>query len=231
MRRSVLVFTFAPLAALAIAGCASRSVSPPPAATTSPAGTVVSTAPATPAVAATAGSRIAELVASRPAGSTIVVLVRHAEKGTAPANDPPLSAEGTARAQALAAVLADVPVTAIVVTPTQRTNATAAFVAQARNLTPEPVGFGTGIPGHIEAVASAIRRHAGGVVLVVGHSNTVPRIIDELGGPRMPDLCESQYAKLYVLKMPAGSDASMLVHDTYGAADRADADGCAMMKQ
>ena len=226
MRRLVLASVVAPLTLVA-AGCATRSVSPPPA--PPPAAARADT------IASVQGratdSPVARVAANRPPGSTLVVVVRHAEKATAPANDPPLSAEGSARAQALAAALADVRVSAIIVTATRRTSETAAAVARAHNLTPEVIGFGTGVPEHAKAVASAVRRHAGGIVLVVGHSNTVPAIVDALGGPKGPDLCESQYSQMYLLVMPAGAGVSMRVHETYGAADPPGADGCAAMRE
>jgi len=51
----------------------------------------------------------------------------------------------------------------------------------------------------------------------VGHSNTVPAIIEALGGPRMPDICESVYANLFILVPGAGE--ARLVRSRYGAAD------------
>ena len=55
------------------------------------------------------------------------------------------------------------------------------------------------------------------VVLVVGHSNTIPAIIAALGGPRVPDICESVYANLFMLVPGAGE--VRLVRSRYGAAD------------
>lgn len=218
MRR--FLTALAPLA-LAVAACATRTTSGAPAPAT----------PATPAAAATAGTSagidVAAMARARPAGSTLVVLVRHGEKAPAPAGDPSLSAEGSARAQALAALLADVPVTAVVVTPTRRTTETAAPAAQARGLTPEPVGFGGGVPEHVNAVASAVRRNAGGIVLVVGHSNTIPAIVHALGGPVLPELCDPQYSQLFVVELPAAGGTPRLVRGTYGASDRPDAGSCA----
>jgi len=54
-----------------------------------------------------------------------VLLVRHAEKAAEPADDPPLTAAGAERAQALATALQDAGVTAIITTQLRRTRETA----------------------------------------------------------------------------------------------------------
>jgi broad specificity phosphatase PhoE len=154
----------------------------------------------------------------------MVVLVRHAEKDTATADDPPLSAAGQERAQALADALRDAGVTAIVTTQLRRTRDTAAPIAVVRSVTPEVISADVNgdVSLHAKAVADAVKRHAGGVVLVVGHSNTVPEIIAALGGPHMPEICESLFANLYVLvPVPGGA---RLVQSRYGAADPPAAD-------
>lgn len=163
------------------------------------------------------------------APATLVLLVRHGEKAAAPADDPPLSDAGRARAQALAAALADARVSAIVVSSRRRTLDTAAPLAAARRLTPEVVPIGGSTTEHVAAVAAAVRRHAGGVVLVVGHSNTIPAIVAALGGPRLPDLCDASYATLLALELPADG-APRLVRAAFGAPDPADAATCAAMR-
>src|SRR5688500_17198927 len=69
--------------------------------------------------------------AARAAGSTLVLLVRHAEKAAAPADDPPLTEVGTTRAQALKAALADAGVRHVIATPRRRTSDTAKPLADA----------------------------------------------------------------------------------------------------
>jgi hypothetical protein len=59
-----------------------------------------------------------------------------------------------------------------------------------------------------------VRRRLGEVVLVVGHSNTVPAIITALGGPSMPDLSESDYDDLFLL-VPGPEGAARLVRSSY----------------
>jgi broad specificity phosphatase PhoE len=167
---------------------------------------VLASAPAARADAAAAGE---------PA---LVVIVRHAEKATAPKDDPPLSAAGAERARALANALAHAGVTAVVTTQLKRTQETAQPIVDALELTPEVVAVGDEpVATHAANVAAAVRRHSKGVVLVVGHSNTVPDIIAALGGPRIPEICESQYANLFVLA--PGPAQARLVRGAYGAAD------------
>jgi broad specificity phosphatase PhoE len=162
-------------------------------------------------------------------GDRLVVLVRHAEKADEPRADPPLTEAGRARAHALAAVTASAGIGAVVVTPFARTRETAAAVARARGLTPVEIPVGRSVAAHVAAVVEAVRaRPAGEPVLVVGHSNTIPAIVTALGGPPLADLCDNQYAVLYVLSVPAEGPAR-LVTASYGAADPPDA-GCPAMQ-
>lgn len=167
---------------------------------------------------------LAALVAAPAAAqdSTVVVLVRHAEKAAVEGNDPPLSEAGQARAAALVQALDGMRFDAVIATERQRTQLTAGPLAQLNGLTPEIVGLG---PAHVDSVAAAVRRHAGHTVLVVGHSNTVPRIVHALGGPELRDLCEPEFSHLYVLVMKDGA-APRLQERTYGAADPPGAGKC-----
>jgi broad specificity phosphatase PhoE len=167
-------------------------------------------------------------VAAEPA---VVVLVRHAEKAAAPADDPPLTVEGNARAAALAAALADVRIDAVVTTQFVRTQRTAAVAAADRRLTPLVIEAGRDAAAHVTAVAAAVRaRPAGEAVLVVGHSNTVPAIIGALGGPTLPALCDTEYSNLFVLLLTPGS--ARLVRAHFGTPDAPAAGDCnRVMKQ
>jgi broad specificity phosphatase PhoE len=155
-----------------------------------------------------------------------VILVRHAEK-SAPEGDPPLSPAGEARAEALARTLAAARIEAVVATQYRRTQATAAPAAKAAGVTPVIVPTGRSVPVHADSVAAAVRRQRpGAAVLVVGHSNTIPTIVGALGGPALPpDLCDAEYATLFVLVVP-DTGRARLVRASYGAPDPAGATSC-----
>jgi len=82
-------------------------------------------------------------------------------------------------------------------------------------------------------VADAARRHAGRVVVVVGHSNTVPAIVAALGGPRMADLCDAAYATMFVVGPASprvattGPAPAAVVRAQYGRPDAPGATECA----
>ena len=140
---------------------------------------------------------------------TVVLLVRHAEKAAQPADDPPLTAEGQRRADALVAIARDAGVAAIVTTQFLRTKGTAEPTAKALSITSEVIAAQGA--GHAQGVADAIRqRFAGRTVLVVGHSNTVPAIVESLGAPRPTALCDSDYDHLYVVILSQGSPARVI---------------------
>ncbi len=147
---------------------------------------------------------------------SLVVLVRHAEKAVVPGDDPPLSELGQARAADLAQALRSAPPTAIIVSTRQRTALTAADVAKTTGVTPQAISLEGGGAAHIAAVAKAVQQ-AKGVVLVVGHSNTVPAIIKALGGPSLPDICDATYSHLFTLTPGVDAQPATLVVARFGA--------------
>ena len=146
---------------------------------------------------------VVSLAATAAAQQTVFV-VRHAERadtaaGAAPtmAADPELSDAGRARAESLAAALEDAEVVAIFATEFKRTQATAAPLAKALGLqvttisSKEPAKL-------IQAVKSA-----GGNVVVVGHSNTVPAIVKDLGVAAPITVGDAEYDNLFVVTLGA----------------------------
>jgi broad specificity phosphatase PhoE len=149
--------------------------------------------------------------------TTVVLLVRHAERADTPGDDdPPLSDAGRARATALADALGGAGVQAAIVSERQRTRLTAVPLMEAMGIEPEVVSIRGGAAAHADAVAEAIRqRHAGRIVLVVGHSNTVGAIITALGAGPVGDFCDWQYDTLHTVILRAG-EPPRLVRARYG---------------
>jgi broad specificity phosphatase PhoE len=142
-----------------------------------------------------------------------VVVVRHAEKSAEPAADPGLSEQGKRRALALAAALRHAGIRRIVVSGYARTGETAAPLAALLDIVPLVADTGSDIDAHVRGVVESVRG-ATGPVLVVGHSNTVPAIIQGLGGPEVAPIAEDEFNRLYVL---GGIDGSPhLVQGRYG---------------
>jgi imidazolonepropionase-like amidohydrolase len=126
--------------------------------------------------------------------SASVYVMRHLHKGEG--DDPPLSAEGRANAERLAALLAADPPAAIYVTPYRRTRETAAPLAAKLGLTPKVYD-----PRDNKALIEQVAKEKG-TVLIVGHSNTVPAIVADLGGARPADLGEGDYGDLFLVEGP-----------------------------
>lgn len=157
------------------------------------------------------------------AAPTVVIIVRHADKATAHANDPPLTAIGTERAAALAEFLKDAKVGAVLHTPTTRTRETARPTAERFGITPELIPLGPA-PVIAAAIREMVAKHAGKTILIVGHSNTVMPWIAALGGPVRPDLCDHQYEGIYTLVIGGGQ--TRLVEATYGPPNPAQTAPC-----
>ncbi len=106
---------------------------------------------------------------------TTFYLVRHAEKemGTAPGLTP----QGTARAEFYATFFKDVELSAIYSTDTRRTIETSTPVAKSKKM--GVTNYASGL--EFDAFAKTLlAQHAGTSVFVVGHSNTIPLLINAL---------------------------------------------------
>src|SRR5664279_5953019 len=149
------------------------------------------------------------LLAPLPAQCQVtVILSRHAEKAATPPKDPPLTEAGKKRADLLASMLADSGVDAIYVTEFQRTQQTAAPLAERVHVKPTVVS-------DTQQLIAAIHARKNGVVVVVGHSNTLPEIIAGLGGPTVK-IADPEYNNLFVLTV--GESQSSLLRLHYGDA-------------
>jgi 2,3-bisphosphoglycerate-dependent phosphoglycerate mutase len=135
--------------------------------------------------------------------TTTVIFVRHAEKALLPEGDPSLSAAGQQRAAELARQLVDADVVAgidaIYSTSYRRTEETVQPVAEALNL---PITSYDA--SNTETIVDEIvRAHKGKIVLVVGHSNTVPAMIGAMGASKkVPEIDEYEYDNIYVVSIP-----------------------------
>jgi phosphohistidine phosphatase SixA len=134
------------------------------------------------------------------ASAQSIFLVRHAERadtGTAAASmtgaDPDLSGAGIARAGSLAAILKDAKITTIYVTEYKRTKQTAAPLATALGI--EVVS----IPSKDTTTLTGRLKAGSGNVLVVGHSNTVPVVIKELGVTEPVTIADTEFDNLFIV--------------------------------
>ncbi len=137
---------------------------------------------------------------------TTVILVRHAEKSTTPKDDPLLTDAGKSRASHLADMLSSAGVQAIYTSQYERTKLTAEPIAKKLSLNPTVIDAAKS-----NEFANAIRgKNTGQVVLVVGHSNTLPEIIHALGGPEIPELDDQEYDSFFVLSVPESGESKLL---------------------
>ena len=125
-----------------------------------------------------------------------VFLVRHAERADTASGmttaDPSLSDAGRARAVALATLLKDAGITAIFVTEFKRTRETAAPLAETLGVVPAVVP-----QNDLKALIAKLTSTAGNA-LVVGHSNTLPAMLDAFG-VTPPVIGDADFDNLFVV--------------------------------
>lgn len=158
--------------------------------------------------------------AAQTAPATTVVIVRHAEAVAGAGSDPVLSEAGTARAAALALALKDAGVQAVMTTQYQRTSLTGQAVASSTGATlvkDTIAGGAAGLDAYVQKIAKAVQGHTtGGVILVVGHSNTVPALVKGLSGVDVGEIAHDSYDNMFIVTM-TGPGAGTVVRARYGA--------------
>ena len=123
-------------------------------------------------------------------------------------HDVPLTAKGEARAQELLRVAGDTGVDAVYATPTIRAMSTGKPLAAA-------IGDSLRIVYETPEIIRRLKtRHWGQVVVVVGHSDTVPQIVEGLTGTKVPPY-KNEHDLLYVVTL-ARDGRSTVVRLRYG---------------
>jgi len=135
---------------------------------------------------------------------TTIIVVRHADRaGTADS----LSTAGVERAHDLAQAAKMAKLQAIYVTDTRRSRDTAAPAAAMAHVTPEVYEA----KGYEALIKRILKDHAGGSVLIVGHSNTVPEIVAALTHSQsVPPMGDDEFDTMYIVTVPTIGNASVL---------------------
>lgn len=134
-------------------------------------------------------------VSAQEAPVSKIILLRHAEKANDDPKDPSLSEKGKQRAALLAALLKDVPVDAFYATPYKRTTETIAVLANANGKE-----IFTYNPGDKNGISAMIRAGKGKTIVIAGHSNTIPPMVNALiGKEEYPLLDDNDYGKIWIL--------------------------------
>jgi len=135
-------------------------------------------------------------------GWTHFFFVRHAEKAVldpAPPDPPgpPLSEAGRTRAERLGEIMKDAGLDLVYTTDFIRTRTTAEKVQARYNNIPLPIQY-----QFTEAwLANQLIVNRGKRIFIVGHSNTVPRMVNALMGPgtTLADLDDKNYSAFFVV--------------------------------
>ena len=137
------------------------------------------------------------------APAATVILVRHADRSSAMSADALLSPAGEDRARQLSEVLKDAKVQRIYVTEMRRTRQTAEPIAARLHLKPIVIAQ-KDVNGLVNQLRAADDDET---ILVVGHANTVPLIINRLGAGPVPPIGDTEYDRLTVLFTGTGGKA------------------------
>ncbi len=154
------------------------------------------------------------LLALAPAAASAqkaVFVVRHAEK-TADGQQI-LTPAGQARARRLAEMLESSGISAIYSTDTERTKGTVQPLAAALKVQITLYDTGASMAGKVDArafVAGLRKDHPDDVVLVVGHSNTIPNLLESLGCTEKIVLGDAEYDNLFVVVPKTAGPATLL---------------------
>ena len=124
-----------------------------------------------------------------------IFLIRHADK-VSEDTDAPLSDAGVRRARCLAITLADAQIQQIFTSDLQRTQQTAAPLAEKLHL--KPVAIPISAP---EKLIEAVRSSKEANILVVWHDATLPMILSALGAPPIPPIAHTEYDRFFILTL------------------------------
>jgi broad specificity phosphatase PhoE len=135
--------------------------------------------------------------------TTTIIFFRHAEQTSYDEADPPLSEAGQRRVAELTRQLVDADVVAgidaIYSTPYIRSLETARPIADQLDL---PINSYAADDTE-EILDTILKNHKGKIILVIGHSNTLPVLIANLGASKkVPAIAQNEFDNIYIISIP-----------------------------
>lgn len=140
------------------------------------------------------------MFADATAQNKTIILVRHAEKADQTSQDPELSAEGKQRAERLLKVIKKYKPGAVYSTDFKRTRDTGSPMAVRRHL--QIKTYDARKPANLidEVIRSKTKRS-----LIVGHSNTIPGLVNLLGKKEVfKNLDDAEYGVIWLVRIKDG---------------------------
>ena len=152
--------------------------------------------------------------------TTLVFVVRHAEKAKDDPRDPSLSEAGRRRAEDLAQLLSAAEVTHLFSSQFRRTRQTLAPLAEQQELEMQVISA----HDPDKQKEALLGLPPGSVAVLAGHSNTVPGMVQSLGGSlngllHTEDgemLHDDEYNRLFLVILSAGDHAIRTLEMRYG---------------
>lgn len=136
------------------------------------------------------------------------ILLRHAEKENSVSSDPALTEQGKQRAVALASLLRNQPIAGIYTTTYRRTQDTVSPLAAQKGLL---------VQYYEPMQASKLMKQLmmgpdKGAIVVVGHSNTIPDLVNTLlGREAVTSISEEDYGSVFIVTLPVSGEPGSLV--------------------
>lgn len=131
-----------------------------------------------------------------------IYLIRHADKVSEDV-DAPLNEAGRQRAECLANTLRDANIQQIFTSELQRTQQTAAPLAEKLHLKPVAIPL-----SQVDDLIRAIQSSKAANVLVVWHDATLAKILRALGVPEVAPIEHTEYDRFFVLTFAASGKES-----------------------
>ena len=159
------------------------------------------------------------LGANTALGQGAIILIRHADRASS-ADDSLLSKAGEQRAQCLATTLKDASIGAVFATDVKRTQQTAAPVAAEFHIETRIIP-----KANTAELLAELKQSSAKSVLVVGHADTLPDIVQRLGAGSIPRFGEREYDRMILVPMVNGeAQPAITLHYCSGSTDAAGID-------
>ncbi|HCA07900.1 phosphoglycerate mutase family protein [Chryseobacterium sp.] len=147
---------------------------------------------------------------------TVCILLRHAEKENV-GTDPDLTSAGKLRAEELKRLLGNVHVDNIYTTAYNRTRQTAIPLAESKGIVIKEYTPAATFAATQLFINNILAQNQGKVVVIVGHSNTVPEMVKVLSNNTLNvTISETQFDNIFITKNSAAAGSVFAVQKKFG---------------